>query len=723
MRGLARMLAFALPLFSILLAGSPQTASQASHDVTVVNITVPVRVFAGDRFIDTLKLEDFEVLEDGRPQPVQAVYLVRGNAVEREESLLRAPAAPPPTRRHFILLFQMTEWLPEVQDAVDYFFDNVARVGDSVYVVTPRTTYRMKAGLSSREASNKAKHEVGAKVRQDTLVDSGAYNAIINDLVGNLGGDPDDPSISLQAYATNLQRLEWLRTIEPERMAAFAAELKKMPGAKHVFLFFQKERVPQFSNRALNEFLNTANSEEALKAMELMSQYTREVRIDSDAVRQAFADASMDVHFLYVTRVRRDQGLDVERSAPARDIVMAEHSEDIYSAFREIAAATGGTTNASWNAAAMLKKAAAASENYYLLYYRPQDYKADGKFHSITVRVKTGGYRVSHRAGYFATEGAGQAPSIEAEGPAAKPEAALGRQPEPSANKAEKAPAKPASPSRAALENKSRPDDDKEVLESLGPAPAEALLAAAAGYCRRLQDAALYFTCTEDVREQLARGLTAQAGIPIDMDPYGRGNVDFRGGAKIREWTYDYQLIRQEGQAEERRILLKENGRAKRKENAKLTTFRFDHSFIVLGPVGILGEAAQKIHEYGIVKELDMDGEAVVVVDARPKGQEAESLYGRAWVRRRDGAVLKIEWEPASMGNYEVIARAARQVNGRPKIEFGSEYGFEKNGLRFPSVYEVMESYIISGKTYRLSKTDVSYKAYKFFLVRTEVKY
>ncbi len=700
-------------LLALLAAplGSPQTpqasqpSSQTSHDVTVVNITVPVRVFDGDRFVDSLKLEDFEVLEDGRPQPVQAVYYIRGDAVERQEGPLRS--ASPPTARQFVLLFQMTEYLPEVQAAVDYFFDHVLRSGDGVYIVTPRSTHRLKANISSLENLAKAKREVGAKVRQDTLVDSGAYNAIIKDLIDDLGGgsDPEYAGINLQSYALNLQRLEWLRTIEPERMAAFAAGLKKLPGAKHVFLFFQKERVPQLSNRALSRFLSSANSETALKAMELMGTYSLEIRVAPDAIQKAFSDASTDVHFLYVTRTRADEAHDVERAAVLENVTMAEHSEDIYSAFREIAAATGGTSDSSWNAVNMLKKVAAASENYYLLYYRPQDYKADGRFHAITVNVRAGGYRVSHRAGYFATETGTASTAAEAEGKGAPPAAAAVAAPKAASGKAV------------------GPADEKEVLEPLGLPPAETLLASAADYCQRLQDAALYFVCKEDVRERLSPTVLSGATILKDTGPSGRGAVTGAGSGHVSEWIYDYQLVRREGRAEETRTLIKEDGKARREENAKLATVRFAHGNVILGPVGLLGAAAQRLHAYGIVKELEMDGDAVVVLDVRPKGDAPSSLFGKAWVRRRDGAVLKIEWEPASMGNYEELARFARERSAEPKIKFTSEYGFEKNGLRFPSGYGVTEAYLRAGRTQTLSITEVVYKDYKFFLVRTEVKY
>ena len=74
------------------------------------------------------------------------------------------------------------------------------------------------------------------------------------------------------------------------------------------------------------------------------------------------------------------------------------------------------------------------------------------------------------------------------------------------------------------------------------------------------------------------------------------------------------------------------------------------------------------------------------------------------------------------MGNYEMIASFAQLNNARPKIIFTSEYAFEKNGLRFPNQYGVTEAYIVGGKNIILSKTEVAYRDYKFFLVRTEVK-
>jgi hypothetical protein len=256
-------------------------------------------------------------------------------------------------------------------------------------------------------------------------------------------------------------------------------------------------------------------------------------------------------------------------------------------------------------------------------------------------------------------------------------------------------------------------------------APTDSLLHSTAAYCRRLQGAALRFSCREEVRERLSKALLPKAEILQDTYIYGGGRIALRGGELLREWIYDYLLARRGGGFQESRILLEEDGKSKRVENARLDTARFEHSNIILGPVGLLGEEAQRIHSYRVIKEMEMEGEPAIILDARPKGENPSSLYGKAWVRIRDGAVLKIEWSPTSMGNYQKIEEFAHAISAYPKIMFSSEYAFEKNGLRFPNAYSVVESYVGSGGTARLtlSKTDVLYKDYKFFQVQTEVRY
>jgi VWFA-related protein len=675
--------------FFLALLGAAWGFAQIQHQVTVVNISVPVRVFDGSKFVDSLGLGDFEVTEDGRPQPIEAVYLVRGGQIQRQEG---SPGAPgPETHRNFILLFQLSEYMPEIDKAVDMFFESVCRPGDRVDIVTPQRTLRLKSQIDTLERVRRAQAEVKSKLRNDVLVLSGAYRSVTEDMLRDLGaGDPEVAEVDLNGYRTDLEKLEALRWVDPKKMVAFAADLKARQGSKHVFLFYQKERVPQFDNRRLIEALNSSDSEMALKAMELMAAYSHDSEIDREAIQRAFADASADVHFLYVTRNRRDPQLDVENRNVLDGIRMAESSAAIYRVFNEIAASTGGTSAASANPAALLRKAAEASEQYYLLYYQPREFQADGKFHKIEVTVKRSGLRISHREGYFA---------VDAAAPVEKPASA---------------------PSEAITPQVEDIDLEAPAPAEGGPVP-EDILKAAAGYCSTLSEASLDFVCREEVRERLSDWLARSRPAQTIQSVIASSRI---AEDRIRNWVYDYQLVRKEGWAAETRALLEEDGKPRHEEHAALQTSRFWHKFVVLGPVGLFSAEAQQAHDYLVVEETEMEGEPVLVVDVRPKGLEASSLYGKAWLRQRDGAVLKVEWEPVSMDNYAGIEEAAKALRAKPRIRFTSEYAYEKNGLRFPSSYEVVEAYRTSKGTAPASQTSVAYKDYKFFevKVRTEIK-
>ena len=100
----------------------------------------------------------------------------------------------------------------------------------------------------------------------------------------------------------------------------------------------------------------------------------------------------MAIHFLLIA----------EPAPQSPGVVFREQSEDIYGAFRQMAEASGGFTGSSANPLSLMKEAVDSSENYYLLYYIPRPYVKDGKFKSITVRVKRPDALVVHRMGYFA---------------------------------------------------------------------------------------------------------------------------------------------------------------------------------------------------------------------------------------------------------------------------------------------------------------------------------
>lgn len=404
---------------SAVPAWNPPQDKPLQHVVSVINIEVSVRVFKGDAFADYLTINDFEVSEDGKPQRIEAVYLIDKAEIRREEGLEGSVprVQRPELARQFVLFFDMSDYLAEVDRALDYFFANVILPEDSLIVVTPMNQYRMRPDVLNKKRPAEIKRELADRLRRDILLGSSEYRATIDTLYKILDADPNgefgginDPAQQLQLYATTLSKLEALRKVDEKSLLQFAEVLKSLPGQKYVYLLHQMETIPQFSPQAVAMKM-LERQDDLLSVFAYMENFdfnTKSFRFDVEAVKKAYADSSITVHFLFITK-RPAERLPItayknakDAMDPRKDVAMVEHSEDIFSAFSEVARATGGLSETSADAAAAFEKAVQASERYYLIYYRPNDYRADGKFHEIRIKVKAGGYRIFHRAGYFA---------------------------------------------------------------------------------------------------------------------------------------------------------------------------------------------------------------------------------------------------------------------------------------------------------------------------------
>jgi len=399
-------------------------AQEIQHEAIAINIEVPVRVYKGDNFVDDLTIDDFVVYEDGVIQEVLAVYLIKKTDIQRKEEM-PAPKEEekqtfkPDTSRSFYLFFEVVEYTPKLNKAIEYFFQNVLMPSDNLTIVTPMNTYRLKSEFFSNVSTEETINQIREILRKDAWMGSSEYRRLNNELKrlvrilggskdrserpaflssgkGRMtissGGTEDDPVVNLAMYEEILIRLESIRKVDQKRLLDFAQHLKDQTGQKYVFLFYQREYIPQLENWEYFKKLNSLDVATKMKLIALMGYYFRDIGFDIDRIKQAYADSSISINFLFFTK-------------PAKyipGVKMVEHSEDIFSVFREMAQATGGITTSSANPKYLFQRASDAVESYYLLYYSPKNYKADGKFKKIAVKVKGQNYRVTHRAGYIA---------------------------------------------------------------------------------------------------------------------------------------------------------------------------------------------------------------------------------------------------------------------------------------------------------------------------------
>jgi len=361
-------------------------AQEIQHETIVVNIEVPVRVFDKGKFADNLTIDDFEVYEDGKLQEIVAVYLIKKTTIERKQELAEKKFTPE-VSRNFVFVFELRDYLPKIGDVLDYFFNNVLLPGDTLKVVTPVKAYRIKDNALNNLPRQEIVDQLKGILRKDIYRGSADYRSLCKDLERILYTEGLEGDLKRFMSMEVLRQMKELRYFEQSKLLELSDSLKQIEGQKNIFLLYQKDIIP------IPTFLEPQDRLELQK----------DIFFDVETIKRAFSDSSISSHFLFITKTPM-YALDITRgiSFEASEIQMEDNSAEIFSAFNEMAEATGGLAESSANVAFAFQKAVDASENYYLLFYSPSGYKRDGKFRKIKVITKNKSYRITHRAGYFA---------------------------------------------------------------------------------------------------------------------------------------------------------------------------------------------------------------------------------------------------------------------------------------------------------------------------------
>lgn len=382
------------------------------HSVTVTNVGVTVRILDNNQFVKDLALDDLELYEDGILQDIEAMYLVSSTKIERQETPKKFY---PNLARHFYLLFQITDYNPQLEEAVDYFIHHIIQPGDTLDIWTPEKKYN----LSSKALQTLSKEQIASEmkkiIRKDVQIGASYYRELMRDLkmlvrtisstVGGTGssivGFETDSSSSqfglevlLPRYRQALYKMEDLRLFDENNFIQFANLLKNQQGENCVYYFYQREYRPEISASVFSTTQSIFQSHPEImdQFQELFQYYYRKITFDTGQIREAFANSQILFNFIFMNKVPESSS----------GIYMREQSEDVYKALSEAAEATGGCVDTSQNPGIGFKNALNRSDDYYLLYYSPKNYVRDGRFKNIEVKVKDNDYRVIHRLGYFA---------------------------------------------------------------------------------------------------------------------------------------------------------------------------------------------------------------------------------------------------------------------------------------------------------------------------------
>ncbi len=389
---------------------------QEAHQVSVINVEVPTRVFKGKEFLDTLTIDDFEVLENGIPQQLDAMYLINQTNIKRKEG---AKEFNPNTGRNHYLIFQVTQYNPKIKEGIEHFFTNSLSPNDNLNIWTPIKRYGLTKEARQKKSNKELAEELNKIIRKDISIGMSEYNSIIrtlkrhartiqysasgtidtSQLMMEMESEPGAAimgiNFALERYSQSLQRLESIRNFDIKSFVQFAEILKKQPGENNIHFFYEKEYKPEINSRAINRLISTYHDDVNImgKVQDLFQSYHKKINIDNKVLAQIYSDSGVLFNFIFLN-LKKDN---------TSGITMKESSEDIFRALSDVSTATGGKVINTSNPAAAFKETAELSDSYYLLYYVPKNPVNDGTFKNIDVKVKDrDDLTILSKKGYFA---------------------------------------------------------------------------------------------------------------------------------------------------------------------------------------------------------------------------------------------------------------------------------------------------------------------------------
>jgi VWFA-related protein len=362
-------------------------------------VEVDVRAFDRDvRFVEDLTIDDFEVIEGGKPQVVRALYFVGPSAAD-------SPTAPPlvtsrgpdvgssvPTpaaKQTWIFVFDLNHLTPgagfdRAKQAVRVFLKEQFREGDLGGVMAGGQMVNNR--LTSVRANGDSRSRLNELTREWPRI--------------------RDESEALSIAAENRDALQRAVT------RACAEDPSACPGAEGMI----REKTRRFRTEVQRSALDTLNAVNTLasglsripgpKTVVFLSDglVTQEMESTLQSVAGQATRAGARIYAIDVRGLNRGTNTDIGdrmlADSPTGGPARFDITED---APNSLSVDTGGLFIRNQNNIGQAISSIAADANrYYVIGYQPENLTLDGKYRPIEVRVKRPGVNVRARRGYLA---------------------------------------------------------------------------------------------------------------------------------------------------------------------------------------------------------------------------------------------------------------------------------------------------------------------------------
>jgi VWFA-related protein len=412
----ARLAAAAiLACSSIVVAAqqkSGQQPQQPSKEGTFRSSTslVEVDIIVKDkdgRFVSGLTADDFEVLEAGKPQPIQHFYLVTETPTTTRDlqSDVVLPRSPDQTgRRVFLLFFDSdhlsTNSLARMTQAAKDFINDQLRPTDLWGVFLNGGLWRGRLTNNKQELLDGLRTIVPAFETPDK----------------RLGTLTEFPRISSEFEATRIdagdrrvleEMTERACQDEPSQctIAGGREAVQDRIEQKAIAYVRDARRAARYLVDTLGYVTRNLSRLEGRKTLVMISEgfFSSEVRPDVPQIAGQAARAGITIYTLNARGTQGVGGRIVPDASLDRGMLstLGDSSEE---GLDVLAAETGGMSIRSTdNFRVALGRIAADTSTYYVLAYSPENTVLDGKFRRIELKTKWQGVEIRARRGYVAS--------------------------------------------------------------------------------------------------------------------------------------------------------------------------------------------------------------------------------------------------------------------------------------------------------------------------------
>ncbi|MFL6278522.1 MAG: VWA domain-containing protein, partial [Vicinamibacterales bacterium] len=439
---------------------APRASGVVQAETTAILVDVVVRDKRGQPVTD-LTANDFELYEDGVLQDVGALtrYTSDIDAAVVTATTTAAPAAGPakPSAQlspEPIIALIFDRLSPEARviarkAALGYVGERgqtdgrIAVFGIDLSLLTYQTYTRDAALLKQaigdvgvRSVAQFESHAEKARELGDRAAGAGASMSALQaggpgaaQAAQGAGGAGAADAMIAQMQQRTLETFDMLERDQQglsttNALLAVVNGMRGLPGRKSVVMFSEGLAIPANVAARFRSVIDTANrANVSIYAMDAAG-------LRAESAVQETADS---VNAAARRTLRRNPTSDVV-GAPMTEAL--ERNEDTlrrdpHSGLGQLSDETGGVLIGNTNDLANgLKRIDQDMRNYYMLSYVPKNDTFDGKFRTISVKVKRGGVSVAARKGYYAVHSAGPMPVMSYE---ARPLALLDSTPVPNA--------------------------------------------------------------------------------------------------------------------------------------------------------------------------------------------------------------------------------------------------------------------------------------------------